>query len=326
MGKSRNRNQQRLKTGKPLEVSAKSTLDEKPFVGSNVFTAEDDAIIKSILVNPDWSVEEVKAALPYNHSLKNVINHLGSFCSAREIEEHMTPPESSTPEHTWADHEERALKEYFGHYGPHWEGWATILPERTSAEIAAHARVLDLPCWAERPAPDAAKLKSVPDDGIGKGRGNNPGPRWTPDDDDLLRAGWHEYGPDPEIWKDILSVPRTRKAIATRANKLGITHMQPQPHASVPVPKPHANTPEPAPEVPATPAPTPAPEPTTPVTPIPAPTTAPVTNDATLNTFDKVRTILDAAAATGLAAHISITCDAPVALHIELDTRKDTTR
>ena len=217
MAKQRHDNQDNLRRNKPLEVKGGKSESTKAFIGMNVFTAEDDEIIASILANEDWTVAEVKKALPYNHSLKCVINHLvNSFCSQEEVEAHMTAPVTDTDDtDEWRDYEDKSLKAYYGQQGPKWEGWSPILPGRSESEIWHRADALGLAHWNKdkvQPEPETQAEPEPP----------KPSSRWSEEDDDMLRLGYAELGSNPENWKDMLSVPRTERAIEQRARKLGL--------------------------------------------------------------------------------------------------------
>lgn len=101
MGKSRNRNQQKLDNHGVIDVTgAKGSQKNKPFIGVNVYTKEDDAIIKRMLKDPNWSVPKIKDALPYKHTTKNIMNKLLQFCSQKEIDAHAidkTAPSTPAP-------------------------------------------------------------------------------------------------------------------------------------------------------------------------------------------------------------------------------------
>ena len=102
MGKAKNRNAERISNGrKPKPTRTSNGDDQKPFIGNNVFTMEDHDIIKRIVSeNPDtWTLQQIKNALPYTHTLKNIANYLLKLFPQNVIDAHanLRPLETETP-------------------------------------------------------------------------------------------------------------------------------------------------------------------------------------------------------------------------------------
>lgn len=153
MGKSHNRNQQKLNDNRVINVTgAKGSSKNKPFIGVNVYTKEDDAIIKHMLQDPDWSVSKIKDALPYKHTTRNIMNKLLQFCSQKEIYAHTidTKP-SPEPEPTqasplsqiaivrkqtrWTPEETDILCKHINKIPLNSPAWKTLLPNRSYKAI-----------------------------------------------------------------------------------------------------------------------------------------------------------------------------------------------
>ena len=158
MGKTHNRNKYNKQSGKPMNVMSSGT--GKGFIGSNVFTMDDVAIIDGILKNPDWCIIDIKQTLPYSHSIKNIINFLQTKISPEEISKHSVRTESTKPEEIiethvrdintkktdskhikWTEEETQIVKTYYPVLGPHSNKWDDLLPNRTKVAIKQRALV-----------------------------------------------------------------------------------------------------------------------------------------------------------------------------------------
>lgn len=162
MGKSRNRNQQKLNARNPMDVKgAKGSQKNKPFIGVNVYTKEDDAIIERMLKDPNWSVPKIKDALPYKHTTKNIMNKLLQFCSQKEIDEHasdttVTPVNTPKPKKTkpipqtatggkrprWTEDELDILYRNMNDIPLNDPAWETLIPNHSIKAIYNKARHL----------------------------------------------------------------------------------------------------------------------------------------------------------------------------------------
>ena len=158
MGKAKNRNAQRIANGqKPKpNVSGKS---HKPFIGNAVFTMEDDAIIRGILERyPDtWTLAQIKDALPYSHTFKNITNYLQRLLPTDVINAHanMTGDQSKDDaqkddaadsgdarEFNWTEHHiyetknvREVLRRYFPQFGEQYGDWPGLVHERTGMRM-----------------------------------------------------------------------------------------------------------------------------------------------------------------------------------------------
>lgn len=158
MGKAKNRNAQRIANGqKPKpNVSGKS---HKPFIGNAVFTMEDDAIIRGILERyPDtWTLAQIKDALPYSHTFKNITNYLQRLLPTDVINAHanMTGDPSkddaqkddaatsgNAREFNWTEHHiyetknvREVLRRYFPQFGEQYGDWPGLVHERTGMRM-----------------------------------------------------------------------------------------------------------------------------------------------------------------------------------------------
>lgn len=153
MGKSHNRNQQKLNDNRVINVTgAKGSSKNKPFIGVNVYTKEDDAIIKHMLQDPNWSVSKIKDVLPYKHTTKNIMNKLLQFCSQKEIDAHIIdtkPAPEPEPTQTlplsqiaiarkqprWTPKETDILCKHINKISLSDPAWKTLLPNRSYKAI-----------------------------------------------------------------------------------------------------------------------------------------------------------------------------------------------
>ena len=153
MGKSHNHNQQKINDCKVINViGAKGSSKNKPFIGVNVYTKEDDAIIERMLQDPNWSVPKIKDALPYKHTTKNIMNKLLQFCSQKEIDAHIAdakpapepePTQTSPLSQTaiarkyprWTPEETDILCKHIDKISSSNPAWKTLLPNRSYKAI-----------------------------------------------------------------------------------------------------------------------------------------------------------------------------------------------
>ena len=232
MGKTHNRNKYNKQSGKPMTVTSGGT--GKGFIGSNIFTMDDVAIIDDILKNPDWCINDIKQALPYSHSIKNIINFLQTKISPEEINKHSVRTESTKPgeiiemhvgdvnnkktdikQTRWTEEETKIVKTYYPVLGPHSDKWDDLLPNRTKVAIKQRALVNKTTYLTK-----------------------NDLYAFTPDDDELLWEGYEEIGDDPYEWTSLLTHPHTKEDIKNRIAYL-ITQKQTK---TMPTPK---DTPKP---------------------------------------------------------------------------------
>lgn len=149
MKKTKNRNQ---RIAQPKKNSPKN----KPFIGVNVYTKEDDMIIEKMLQNPNWSVEAIRDALPYKHSTKNVMNKLRQFRSKDEIEAHLvqkqenetvtlTPIPKAPAKRAyvrWTDEEINIIKANIHKIKPSSEAWNKLIPNHSTR--STYNKVMEL--------------------------------------------------------------------------------------------------------------------------------------------------------------------------------------
>lgn len=228
MGKAHNRNKQKLSARSAINVTgAKGSQKNKPFIGVNVYTKEDDAIIEQMLKDPNWSVPKIKDALPYKHTTKNIMNKLLQFCSQKEIDAHaldkdVTPSTKPIPEK-----KQPPPQETKGHATSRWTAdelnilyknmndiplgdpvWETLIPNRSLKAIYNKAQRL----MNEKP-------KSKEPERING---------WLVSDIELLKLAVSEPDdkPLPELLQDIidsLDEKRTAIEINEMAASLGLT-------------------------------------------------------------------------------------------------------
>lgn len=162
MGKSHNRNRQKLNARTPIDIQgAKGSQKNKPFIGVNVYTKEDDAIIERMLKDPNWSVPKIKDALPYKHTTRNIMNKLLQFCSQKEIDEHaidkiasptnatkseQTQPTPQTTKirtsHRWTESELETLRRNMNDIPLSDSVWETLIPNHSRKAIYNKARYI----------------------------------------------------------------------------------------------------------------------------------------------------------------------------------------
>ena len=233
MGKAHNRNKNKIKNGKQVDVM--SGGKGKGFIGSNVFTMDDEAIIDKILQDPKWSINDIKRALPYSHSIKNIINFLQTKISPEEINAHSTrvdttPDTPATPVKTkpaeitrsrWTKADTEIVKTYYPVLGQHDNRWQELLPHRTKTAIKQHA-INNKTLYLTRDNLHA----------------------FTKDDDDLLLAGYQELGYDPYEWVTLLTHPHTMNDIKTHVEYL-LKQQKANTPVATPTPKPVVDKPKP---------------------------------------------------------------------------------
>lgn len=167
MGKAKNRNAERVSHGqKPKPARASSGNGQKPFIGNNVFTMEDhDIIVRITSENPDtWTLQQIKSALPYTHTMKNIANYLLRLFPQSVIDAHanLQPPEDETPMEAQAttsgtgrttDHANPTTKQFiarmFPHLGDGYKAWPELVQKNTGirmtrAQIIRQARAMSL--------------------------------------------------------------------------------------------------------------------------------------------------------------------------------------
>ena len=111
----------------------------KSSISANVYTKEDDAIIKRILQDPNWIVTKIQNALPYQHSTKNIMNKLLQFCSQEEINSHLadaTPKPVARARRYWTKDELDLLSKYADQYSLTDPAWQELIPNHTPKAIA----------------------------------------------------------------------------------------------------------------------------------------------------------------------------------------------
>lgn len=212
MGKAHNRNKSKKQNGRPMNVM--SGGKGKGFIGSNVFTMDDEAIIDKIIQDPNWCINDIKEQLPYSHSIKNIINFLQTKLSPEEINNHATAPsvaptspnETQSPtapkqpdptRNRWSKEETEIVTTYYPILGPHGQRWSDLLPHRTKSAIKQHAIM------------NKASYLTKND--------NHP---FTKDDDELLLSDYQSLGFDAYEWAPFLSHPHTTAQIKMHVEEL----------------------------------------------------------------------------------------------------------
>lgn len=219
MGKAKNRNAERISNGrKPKPTRTSNGDDQKPFIGNNVFTMEDHDIIKRIVSeNPDtWTLQQIKNALPYTHTLKNIANYLLKLFPQDVIDAHanLRPLETETP----ADAQDVApaveqttgyantttkqfIERMFPHLGDNYGAWPELVQKHTGVhmtrtQIIRQARAMSL---AYEPQ------------------------TWTDTENELLEENYQTFiddgFPDTHVY-DLFEFPRTKDAVLQQIVKL----------------------------------------------------------------------------------------------------------
>lgn len=159
MGKARNRNAERVKKGMQPKPNVSGRSANKPFIGNNVFTMEDQAIIEQVVRdNPeDWTLQSIKDALPYAHTMKTIANYMLRMFPQHVIDQHAALPQqpaedkTPVPEATDFASEEldRYVRELYPAFGPEYPRWKSLARNRfgilvSRAEIIARAKELGM--------------------------------------------------------------------------------------------------------------------------------------------------------------------------------------
>lgn len=157
MGKARNRNAERVKKGIQPKPNVSGRSANKPFIGNNVFTMEDQAIIEQVVRdNPEgWTLRSIKDALPYAHTMKTIANYMLRMFPQHVIDQHAALPqqpaedETPVPETTDFASEEldRCVRELYPAFGPKYPRWKSLACNHfgitaSRAEIIARAKEL----------------------------------------------------------------------------------------------------------------------------------------------------------------------------------------
>lgn len=217
MGKAKNRNAQRIANGqKPkANISGKS---HKPFIGNAVFTMEDDRIIRDILnTHPDtWTLAQIKDALPYSHTFKNITNYLQRLVPPEEIDRHSnmtdvptqeqakeSPSETGHTGHRGYDTQtvREMLKTYFPQLGEQYTQWPELVMEKTGLKMTRSQII--------RTARQN-QFAYAPND-------------WTETENELLRSDGDTFLSDkhPETYvHDIFEYPRTHGQVLRQIENL----------------------------------------------------------------------------------------------------------
>lgn len=228
MGKVHNRNKQKIKAQGTINVTgAKGSPKNKPFIGVNVYTKEDDAIIERMLKDPNWSVPKIKDALPYKHTTKNIMNKLLQFCSQKEIDAHALDKDVASSPNFAPEKKQPLSQTTKSHATSRWTAdelnilhknmndiplgdpvWETLIPNRSLKAIYNKAQRL----MNEKPKPKEPE------------RING----WLVSDIELLKLAVSEPDdkPLPELIQDLidsLDEKRTVIEINEMATSLGLT-------------------------------------------------------------------------------------------------------
>lgn len=217
MGKAHNRNQQKINDSRVINITgAKGSPKNKPFIGVNVYTKEDDAIIERMLQDPTWSVSKIKNALPYKHTTKNIMNKLLQFCSQKEIDAHISDEQTASAPETaqtlpqmtnarvltrWTADEIDILCKHVHEIPLSDPAWKTLIPNHSSSAIANKV-------WSLRNRmPKQQKSKRI----YG----------WLASDIELLKLAMSEPDnkPLPELMQDIID-SLDEKHTAIEINKM----------------------------------------------------------------------------------------------------------
>lgn len=169
-------------------IHSQNSPQNKSSISVNVYTKEDDAIIKRILQDPNWTVTKIQNALPYQHSTKNIMNKLLQFCSQEEIDSHLadaTPKPVARARRYWTKAELDLLSKYADQYSLTDPAWQELIPNHTPKAIADKL-------WRIRHAA-SPKPKRI--------RG------WLASDIELLKLAMSDLDrkPLPELMQDIIN-------------------------------------------------------------------------------------------------------------------------
>lgn len=117
--------------------------NEKP-IYVNFYTLEDDEKIQTIIkTKTDWTIDDIKQALPYEHTEANIENYLLRYLTQEEINNHK-PKQEEINNHKpkqrvnnilaskpWSLEEDYILVKHFIEIELDDEKWNTILPDRS---------------------------------------------------------------------------------------------------------------------------------------------------------------------------------------------------
>lgn len=215
MSKPNNRNAERIANGKKPKVNVSGRNSNKPFIGNNVFTMENQAIAERIIrENPDWTVLEIKDALPYAHTTKTIINLLRRMLPQTVIDQHMAPTDTRETDDAQTDVPYEAVRdgaalddaiaELWPVFGPEYPAWPELIGERVGIDVS------------ERQIRRRARA-------LGLGPADFTGGDWSDTEDELLRecgaALVGDGNPDSHVY-DLFDVPRAKYWVCRRIRDL----------------------------------------------------------------------------------------------------------
>lgn len=204
MGKARNRNAARVKKGMQPKPNVSGRSANKPFIGNNVFTMEDQDIIEQVVRdNPEgWTLQNIKDALPYAHTMKTIANYMLRMFPQHVIDQHAALPqqpvenETPMPETTDLTSEEldRCVRELYPAFGPEYPRWKSLARNHFGI-TASHAEII-------------AKAKEL---GV-----TYEGDTWTSTEDELLlefKERFENDGEPEDHIYDWFETPRSKYAV-----------------------------------------------------------------------------------------------------------------
>jgi hypothetical protein len=208
----------------------------KTHIGQNVFTTEDDAIIKeTIASNPDWTLYDIKQAITTVHPMPAIVEHLGRMMSPAELMQHMSKVPASTPSIARTIPErasERMLKPL------HTDTERKAVPEHTPESVAHAATEPAQDPWpaaekiqaktAEKPIEESDTQKTAPEPTASHRRprkaSKSSHSQWTKDADEVVTTIWPLIGAGlgtSTVWAMLLP-DRTTRAVDARAYRLNL--------------------------------------------------------------------------------------------------------
>lgn len=204
MGKARNRNAERVKKGMQPKPNVSGRSANKPFIGNNVFTMEDQAIIEQVVHdNPEgWTLQSIKDALPYAHTMKTIANYMLRMFPQHVIDQHAALPQQPAEDETpvsettdFASEElDRCVRELYPAFGPEYPRWKSLARNHfgitaSRADIIARAKELGV---------------------------TYEGDTWTSTEDELLlecRERFENDGEPEDYIYDWFETPRSKYAV-----------------------------------------------------------------------------------------------------------------
>ncbi len=112
----------------------------------------------------------------------------------------------------WTPEEDEALRMHYPTHGRRWDGWKTLLPDRTSMAIIMRANVLGLKV-------DPETRKMIARDSASRRRAG----RWTRDEEAILVRHFPCHHIDWDGWDELLP-NRTKDSIRAHAYSMGLTY------------------------------------------------------------------------------------------------------